>query len=166
LGAVALLGTDDISGEIQIEGADAIDTSTPGIYPVNYSVTITTELGEESTVTQTRYVLVTSEDVSGVDLSGEYIGTGFSANPSTVTVTKLGNGWYSIPDVLSSSNGIGVNFAHLGGDKIVIPSQNTGFGEVNTTSNGASASLTDEGFIWTVYISCCGLFGPVDFVKQ
>jgi hypothetical protein len=166
LGATALLGADDITNQVQIEGADAIDTSTPGVYPVNYSVTITNELGEESTVTQTRYVLVTSEDVSDVDLSGDYLGTGFSANPKVVTVTKLGNGWYSIPDVLSSSNGIAANFAHLGGDVLVIPNQGSPFGDVNTTDDGASATLTDEGFIWTVSISCCGLFGPVDFVKQ
>jgi hypothetical protein len=165
-GAVALLGTDDISDQVQIAGVEDIDTSTPGVYPVNYSVTVTNELGTESTVSETRYVIVTTEDVSAVDLSGNYIGTGFSANPKTMAVTKIGPGLYSIPDVLSSSNGIAATFAHLGGDVIVIPNQASLFGDLNTTDDGAGAELTDNGFIWTVSISCCGLFGPIDFVKQ
>jgi hypothetical protein len=109
---------------------------------------------------------VTSEDIGDVDLSGNYIGTGFSANPATMNVTKLANGWYSIPDVLSSGNGIRANFAHLGGDVIVIPDQVTGFGLVTTDAPGASAALTPTGFKWTVFISCCGNFGPITFVKQ
>jgi hypothetical protein len=163
-GAVALLGEDDITDQMIIDGD--VDTSTPGVYPVNYSVSIENEIGQESTVTQTRYVLVTSEDISDVDLSGNYIGTGFAGNPLTMSVTKLANGWYSIPDVLSSANGIRANFAHLGGDVITIPDQVTGFGVVSTDAAGASATLTPTGFKWTVFISCCGNFGPITFVKQ
>jgi hypothetical protein len=166
LGAVALLGADDISSQLVIEGEEDVDASTPGVYPVNYSVTITNELNEPMTVTQTRYVLVTSEDISDVDLSGDYVGSGFSSSPLTMSVTKLGNGWYRIPDVLSSANGIAATFAHLGGNVIIIPNQSSGFGDVNTTTGGANATLTEDGFRWTVYIDCCGLFGPVNFVRQ
>lgn len=166
LGAVALLGADDISTQLVIDGEEDVDTSTPGVYPVNYSVTITNELNEPMTVTETRYVLVTSEDISDVDLSGDYIGSGFSASPLTMTVTKLGNGWYRIPDVLSSANGIAATFAHLGGNVIVIPNQSGGFGDVNTTSAGTGATLTEAGFRWTVSLSCCGIYGPVNFVRQ
>ena len=166
-GAVALLGEDDISNQLQISGTENIDASTPGVYPVTYSVTITNELGEPSTVSQTRYVIVTSEDISNIDLSGNYLGSGFTANPGAVTVTKLGGGWYSIPDVLASTNGISANFAHLGGDVILIPSQQSPWGsEINSTDNGAFATLTENGFTWAVDLDCCGLFGPIDFVKQ
>ncbi len=163
-GAVALLGEEDISDEIIVDGN--VDTSTPGVYPVNYTVSVENEIGEQSTVTETRFVIVTSEDISDVDLSGDYIGTGFSANPATVHVTKLADGWYNIPDVLSSANGINVNFAHLGGDAIEIPEQSTPFGVVTTNAAGASATKTSNGFTWTVFISCCGNFGPITFVKQ
>jgi hypothetical protein len=166
LGATALLGADDISNELLIEGVEDVDISTPGVYPVTYSVTVTNELGTQSTVSQVRYVVVATEDVSTIDLSGNYIGTGFSANPATMAVTKIGDGLYSIPDVLSSTNGIGAVFAHLGGDVITIPNQATSFGDVNTTAEGASAMLTETGFIWNVYIGCCGVFGPIDFVQQ
>lgn len=163
-GAVALLGEDDISDQIVVTGE--VDTSTPGVYPINYTVSVENEIGEQSTVTETRFVIVTSEDLSDVDLSGDYIGTGFAANPITVHVTKLADGWYNIPDVLSSANGINVNFAHLGGDVIEIPEQVTPFGVVTTNAAGASATKTSNGFTWTVFISCCGNFGPVTFVKQ
>lgn len=163
-GAVALLGTEDISNQIQINGA--VDTSVPGVYPIKYSVSVENEIGQQSTATQTRFVIVTSEDISDVDLSGSYFGSGGVSKPIAVTVTKLGNGWYAIPDVLSSSNGIAASFAHIGGDEIVIPSQVTGFGEVNTTSAGTSATITPNGFRWSVLISCCGVRGPVEFVKQ
>lgn len=166
LGAVALLGTDDISEQLVIEGVEDIDASTPGVYPVTYSVSITNELGTQTTVTQTRYVVVSTEDVSDIDLSGNYRGTGFSSTPRTVEVVRLGPGLYSIPDVLSSSNGIAAIFAHIGGDAIVIPNQETSFGYVNTTSAGTSATLTANGFRWSVFIECCGVFGPIDFVKQ
>jgi hypothetical protein len=163
-GAVALLGEDDISEEIVVEGE--VDTSTPGVYPVNYTVSVENEIGEQSVVTETRFVIVTAEDISDVDLSGDYIGTGFAANPVTVHVTKIADGWYNIPDVLSSANGINVNFAHLGGDVIEIPDQVTPFGVVTTNAAGASATKTANGFTWTVFISCCGNFGPITFVQQ
>ncbi|HEX5167794.1 MAG TPA: DUF5011 domain-containing protein [Cyclobacteriaceae bacterium] len=163
-GAVALLGEDDISSEIVVDGE--VDTSTPGVYPIDYTVSVENEIGQQSTVTETRFVIVTSEDLSDVDLSGDYVGTGFAGNPSTVHVTKLADGWYNIPDVLSSANGISVNFAHIGGNEIMIPDQETPFGVVSTDAPGASATLTANGFTWTVFISCCGNFGPIVFVKQ
>ena len=163
-GATALLGEDDITDQVVVDGE--VDTSTPGVYPIDYSVSIENEIGQESVVTETRYVLVTSEDISNVDLSGDYVGTGFAGNPLTMRVTKLADGWYNIPDVLSSANGISANFAHLGGDVISIPAQNTPFSVVTTDAAGASATLTVAGFSWTVFISCCGNFGPITFVKQ
>jgi hypothetical protein len=163
-GAVALLGEDDISNEIIVSGD--VDTSTPGVYPIEYTVSVENEIGDQSTATETRFVIVTAEDLSGVDLSGDYIGAGFAANPITVHVTKIADGWYNIPDVLSSANGINVNFAHLGGEVIEIPEQETPFGVVTTNAEGASAMKTPDGFTWTVFISCCGNFGPITFVKQ
>lgn len=163
-GAKALLGTDDITGQLTTEGN--VDTSVPGVYLLDYSVSVVNELDEQSSVSATRFVIVTAEDAINTDLSGDYKGTGFSANPKVVRVTKLLDGYYNIEDVLSSGNGISVNFAHVGGNEIIIPDQTTGFGNVNTTSPGTAATLTPEGFTWTVFISCCGNFGPVTFVKQ
>jgi Domain of unknown function (DUF5011) len=159
-GATALLGEEDISTQVLIEGD--VDTSTPGVYPVNYSVAIQNEIGKSSVSSQTRYVIVATEDISDVDLSGDYIGTGFSSNPSKMKVTKIADGWYNIPDVLSSANGIGANFAHLGGDVLLIPYQDSSFGPISSVD----AFLTAEGFTWTIALDCCGEFGPIEFVKQ
>lgn len=163
-GVVATLGTEDITDQVVTSGT--ADDTTPGVYLITYTVSTENELGEASTVTLTRIVAVVSSDADNTDLSGSYIGTGFSSSPSTVAVTKLDNGFYNIEDVLSSSNGISADFAYTDGTEIVIPSQSTSFGTVNTTTSGASASTTADGFEWTVYISCCGLYGPITFVKQ
>jgi hypothetical protein len=104
--------------------------------------------------------------ISSTDLSGNYIGTGFSANPSVATVTKVGEGWYTINRILSSGNNIGAVFAHVGGNDLVIPDQPGPFGNINTTAAGTNATITPGGFNWTVFIGCCGNFGPIDFVKQ
>ena len=158
-GAEAFLGTDDISSQVEIDGA--VDTSTPGVYTLNYNVSITNEIGQQSSVSATRFVNVTSEDVSGVDLSGNYKGTGFAANPRVVAVTKLGNGWYQIEDVLSSGNGIVGVFAHTGGTELVLPEQPSPFGPQFSTSG----NITAEGFTWQVFVAGA-VRGPIVFVKQ
>jgi hypothetical protein len=164
-GAIARFGEDDISSEMVVVGADEVDVTTPGAYPITYSVSVTNELGQPSTVVKTRWVIIATEDISAVDLSGNYAGTGFQNPPLTVRVTKLGDGLYTIQDVLSSDFGIRATFAHIGGDVIQIPSQDSPYGELNTTSEGASATLTPTGFTWSVFIGCCGIFGPIEFVK-
>ena len=163
-GAVATLGVDDISGQIEMSGE--VDDATPGIYEVNYSVTIENELGEESTRSATRTVIVQTDDVKSVDLSGVYVGTGLSFSGEPVTVTKTSDGWYHIDDVLSSTFGISADFVHISGDLIAIPLQPGGFGNLRTTVPGTYATLTPAGFEWKVFIGCCGIFGPVTFVKQ
>jgi|GEM_PF-1723637 len=102
-GVTALLGTDDISEQIEVNGLDAVDFDTPGIYPVNYSVTTVNDLGDETTVIETRYVLIAKEDISAIDLSGEYfsISESFSGASygQTMTVRKLASGYFSCTDV-------------------------------------------------------------------
>lgn len=163
-GAAAALGVEDVSDQVVV--TSDLDVNIPGVYSITYTISTTNELGSESTVVASRFVSVIDQDVSGTDLSGSYIGTGFSSSPSVATVTKLADGWYSIDRVLSSGNNIGAVFAHLGGDVIEMPDQPGPFGNVNTTAAGAGASITPAGFQWTVFISCCGNFGPIDFVKQ
>ena len=167
-GAAAALGVTDVSDQVVV--TSNLDLTTPGIYSISYSISTTNELGSESTVSTSRFVSVidpsVSADISSTDLSGSYIGSGFAANPVAATVTKIGEGWYSIDRILSSGNNIGAVFAHVGGDEIVMPSQAGPFGSQDTTSPGTDASITSTGFQWTVFISCCGNFGPIDFVKQ
>ena len=102
-GVTALLGTDDITSQVEVSGVDGVDFDTPGIYPINYSVSTVNDLGDETTVTETRYVLIASEDISGIDLTGEYfsISQAFSGASygQTMTVRKLGTGYFACTDV-------------------------------------------------------------------
>src|SRR5688572_22674395 len=67
-GATATLGTDDITSQMTTN--NQVDTSTPGVYTVDYEVSATNELDQESTVNASRIVSVTDGDVCDVDLAG------------------------------------------------------------------------------------------------
>lgn len=102
-GVTALLGTDDISSQVEVTGIDAIDFDTPGIYPINYRVATVNDLGSESEVNEQRYVVITKEDVSAYDVSGEYFSLSKSFSGASygqlMTVRKLANGYFSCTDV-------------------------------------------------------------------
>ena len=163
-GVEATLGADNISEQVEVSGT--VDVNTPGVYTIIYSVTTINALDQESTVTASRFINISSEDVSTVDLSGNYLGTGFSGAPTPKPVTKLTTGWYRVTDVLGSGNAIAGVFAHVGGNQLVLPDQPGPFGNINTTSDGTYANLTATGFEWVVYIDCCGNFGPIVWTKQ
>jgi hypothetical protein len=69
-GAKAFLGADDISPELEINSG--VDSETPGVYTVQYSVSTINELDQTSSVTSSRFVSVTDGDVCALDLSGEF----------------------------------------------------------------------------------------------
>jgi hypothetical protein len=171
-GAVASLGTEDISGEIEVTGE--VDPSTPGVYVLDYSVSVVNELDEVSSASQQRYVAVITESVADIDLSGTYNGDGTAvagAWNQAATVTPISGAWYRIDKALASGNNLGIFFALVGDvgeneqDRIVVPNQLSAFGFVNTTSAGTSAELINGGFQWTLFISCCGNFGPIIFTR-
>lgn len=163
-GVVATLGAEDVSDMVEVTGT--VDPATPGVYALVYAVTAVNSLEQEITVTASRFVNITTEDVSVYDLSGMYLGTGFSGAPTPKPVTKVADGWYRVTDVLGSGNNIAATFAHTGGTGLVIPDQPGPFGNVNTTADGTFANLTVTGFEWTVFVGCCGNFGPITWTKQ
>lgn len=163
-GVVATLGAEDISDQVEVSGT--VDVNTPGVYTIVYSVTTINALDQESTVTASRFINISSEDVSVIDLSGNYLGTGFSGAPTPKPVTQVAIGWYQVTDILGSGNAIAGVFAHVGGDDLVLPNQPGPFGLQNTTSPDTYATLTPTGFEWVVFISCCGNFGPIVWTKQ
>lgn len=164
-GAQAFLGTDEISEQMDI--ASNVDPNTPGVYSVVYSVSTVNELGDESTVVMQRNVAVVDNSAFDIDLSGTWLGQGFSSAPTPKTITSLGGVWYSCPDVLGSGNNIVAKFAYVGNGQIVVPDQPGGFGNVNTTAAGTYAELYDaNSFEWVVFIGCCGNFGPISWTRQ
>ncbi len=102
-GASATLGPEDISDEIVISGQ--VNSNVPGLYEVEYAVSVINELGNPSTVLDFRNVVVLFEDVSDVDLSGTYQSTGDFFGPETseqlMKITKVANGHFAATDVMA-----------------------------------------------------------------
>jgi hypothetical protein len=171
-GAVATLGKEDITGEIEVSGE--VDASTPGVYVLDYSVSVVNELDEVSSASQQRYVAVITESVADVDLSGTYNGDGTAVAGTwnqAATVTPISGAWYRTDKALASGNNLSIFFALVGDpgenqqERIIVPNQLSGFGFVNTTSPDTFAELINGGFQWTLFISCCGNFGPIIFTR-
>ena len=169
-GFLATLGQDDITDQTVVSGA--VDNSTPGVYILDYNISIVNEIDEPANVTQRRYVAVVSEDGKEVNLAGSYAGDGSAAVPTWTQgaiVTGAGGAWYNIDKGLASGNNLGLFFAVVGGlnesTNLVVPDQNTRFGTVNTTNVGTNGQLNDDGFQWTLFVSCCGNFGPIIYSK-
>lgn len=107
--------------EIDVETTGTVDTNTPGVYTLTYSATNSDGFAG----TTTRLVAVTSEDVSGTDLSGDWvsISTSFSGASygQTMTITKLADGLYSASDSYAHPNADQpVVFVHTGGSVGII----------------------------------------------
>jgi hypothetical protein len=114
-GAIASLGTEDITGEIEVAGE--VDVSTPGVYVLDYSVSVVNELDEVSSASQQRYVAVITESVADVDLSGTYNGDGTAVAGTwnqAATVTPISGAWYRTDKALASGNNLGIFFALVG----------------------------------------------------
>ncbi len=165
-GAVATLGIEDISDQTVVTGS--VDATTPGVYILDYSIQITNELEEDASVTQRRYVAVASEEGKAIDLTGTYNGDGTSVSGAwtqAATVTKTAGAWHNIDKALASGNNLGIFFAVIDGPSaalnMVVPDQNSRFGNVNSTGAGTEAKLNPDGFQWTIFIGCCGNFGPI-----
>ena len=171
-GATASLGSDDITTDIVVSGS--VDTQNPGVYTINYEISVINALDEASVASQQRYVAVVTESAKGIDLAGTYNGDGTAVAGSwnqQSSVSNLGGAWYQIDKALASGNNLSIFFALVAGEgdatasKIIVPSQISPFGMVNTTESGTSANLNENGFEWNLYISCCGLFGPIIFSR-
>lgn len=142
-GAQAFLGTDEISEQLVV--SSDVDVNVPGVYSIVYSVATVNELGDESVSSGSRTVLVTSEDLTNVDLSGNYLRNGDPSNP-VVTATKIATGTYLFPNLFGSGTVVsGFTWYHTGGDNIEAPIQNSQFGRLF-----AYGTLTSDGFQYSL----------------
>lgn len=156
-GVVALAGGEAL--EVSINGS--VDVNTPGVYPLTYSA-VNADGFAASTV---RFVAVGDKDVAfNRDLSGLYL-TGTREN----TVTQIQPGFYLNSDTLPN-NSISVFMVDLGNGEIVIPTQQSRFGQIiadPTIIPGSGVTLSDDETSFTIaqYISCCGIFTRT-FIKS
>ncbi len=128
-GAVATLGADDISSDMEV--TSDVDASTVGVYSIDYTVSNVNALGQESTVTNTRFVAVQDPAGPGPSLAGNYSSTSTSFGGASfgqlMTVTDNGNGYYSATDIYAhpAADQPG-NFFDLGNGNVVLEPVGTG----------------------------------------
>lgn len=164
-GARALLGDEDITNTM--ETTNNLDLSVPGIYTVDYAVTTVNELGQESTVTDQRTVIVppTSPNTA-VDLSGSYTRT-TAAGVAPATWTKVAPGLYlndNVGGVIPPSVAVlPVYVFHYANGTISVPAQPVPNGY---TFTGANVTLTPTGYTLTIPNTVGFGTGVRTFVKQ
>lgn len=155
-GVKALAGED----ELEVSVDNTVDTSTPGVYVLNYSATNSDGFAASTT----RYVAVGDKVVAeGRDLSGTYL-TGTRTN----TITQIQPGIYLNSDTLPN-NAISVFMVDLGNGSLIIPPQSSRFGVVYadpTLNPDSSVTLNaDNSIVINQFISGNGIFSRT-FVKQ
>ena len=144
---------------IDVEVSGTVDTSTPGVYELEYSAVN----ADGFPATTTRYVAVGNQEVAfGRDLSGTYT-IGSSEN----VVTQIQPGFYMNSDTLPP-NGISVFMVDLGNGELIVPPQSSPFGIVaadpTVYPESSGELLSDTSFALDQYIACCGIY-PVTFTK-
>lgn len=138
---------------LDVEISGTVDTSTPGVYILEYSA-----VNEDGfPATTTRYVAVGDQEVAfGRDLSGTYF-TGTRTN----TVTQIQPGYYLNSDTLPN-NSISVFMVDLGNGDLIIPPQSSRFGTVAADPSRFPDSFatldSPTSFTIAQFISCCGIF--------
>ncbi|MFC5272232.1 immunoglobulin-like domain-containing protein [Adhaeribacter terreus] len=143
---------------------DVVDTSTPGVYIMNY--TATNKDGYSASTT--RYVGVIAPDAAAADLSGNYKRNAGVFGVSKVT--KVGVGHYTTDNVGGVAVGgpaTSLHFYHTTGNTLVGPEQNNGTGvfEVVDATYSPAAGATPASYTWTVINPGYGN-APRTFVKQ
>lgn len=138
---------------LDVEISGTVDTSTPGVYILEYSAVN----ADGFPATTTRYVAVGDMEVAFArDLSGTYA-VGTRSN----TVTQIQPGYYLNSDTLPP-NVISVFMVDLGNGTLIIPPQASRFGTVavypSLYPDSSGVLNADGSFILNQFISCCGIF--------
>lgn len=137
--------------ELEVVTKGSVDTSTEGLYVLNYSATNSD--GYDGT--SVRYIIVTEEfeEVKGNDLSGDYL-LGNDEERESV-ITKISDGFYKCSDAFPT-NGIPLIFGQINNSVLVIPQQSSIYGNVladQFNDPETAAFIVDEATIgWNLRI--------------
>ena len=137
------------SNEIPVTVTGSVNTNETGLYILTYSATNTD--GFSATTTRT-VVVIASNELPDVDLSGKYDYVGSSTYTSTVT--KVAEGTYTTDNAWNGVTIIPLVFVSLDGATISIPDQSTAYGAASGTGtyNGGTGKL-----VYTISIPSQGL---------
>lgn len=146
-GCTAVLnGADD-----PVTASGSVDVSTVGLYIINYSAVN----AEGYAATTSRIVVVIpAAETPGVDISGTYAAVPVGSTPGPATISKVAPGVYSTSNCWGNSGAvIGAYFICTDGSSVIIPTQSSPYGNLETTAPGTyvaglitwSIDLIDQG---------------------
>ena len=144
-GAVAILGEEDLTDQILVDGD--VDDTEPGVYFVEYSVSIITALETEETVSEIRTVLIATPEALSDDLSGDYF---YFDNPSwpIAEVNFVAPGIYSLVNFVGRGFNVSppMSIYRVTETELQIPLQPSNFGRYF----GTDGRVTDFGIQYTI----------------
>ncbi|WP_423147515.1 immunoglobulin-like domain-containing protein [Rubrolithibacter danxiaensis] len=137
-GVVAKIGEQ----EVEYASSGTVDSSTPGVYVINYSAK--NEDGFSASSYRTVVVMSTAGDINSHDFSGTYDRDGF---PQTSTWTKTANGVYTVQNP-GGAAGVTVTAVNFEGNKIVVPQQECEAGTMS--SSIGTYDLAAGKYVWAI----------------
>lgn len=147
--------------DVPVTSTGTVNTSTPGIYTINYSAT--NKDGFSASLRRTVAVYSTAADAAAHDLSGNYART---SNGSVARWTKLAPGVYKVfnPGGAPGTNLTVIVFNPSGYD-IFIPEQVSSDGSITSSSNESYTNGSPAQYSWKVINPGYGT-GQRTFIKQ
>lgn len=115
-----------------------VDINTVGLYIITYSAVNAD--GYAATTTRTVFVLPAAE-TPGVDLSGTYAAVPVGSTPGPATISKVAPGAYLTTNCWGNSGAvIPAFFICVDGSSIIVPTQGSPYGNLETTAPGTYVS--------------------------
>ena len=147
--------------DVPVTSTGTVNTSTPGVYTINYSAT--NKDGFRASLRRTVAVYSTAADAAAHDLSGNYART---SNGSVASWTKLAPGVYKVfnPGGAPGTNLTVIVFNPSGYD-IFIPEQVSSDGSITSSSNESYTNGSPAQYSWKVINPGYGT-GQRTFIKQ
>lgn len=151
--------TADAGGaDVPVTVSGSVDANTVGLYTINYSATN----ADGFSGTASRVVVVIPEvEAAGVDLSGTY--SAVSASAGTAEISKVAPGVYYTTNAWNGATVIPIYFISTDGSTIIVPTQSTGFGAIQTDAPG---SYTAGLISWDLNLLAFGLTRTRQWQKQ
>ena len=136
--------------DVPVTTTGTVNTNEVGLYTLNYSATNAD--GYSSSASRV-VVVIPSAEQPGVDISGTYVAVPVGSTPGPAQITKVAEGVYYSTDIWTGGAVIPGYFICLDGSSINVPLQNTGYGRMQTETDGTyvnglitwTVTLVDQG---------------------
>ena len=124
--------------DVPVTTTGAVDVNAVGLYTLTY--TATNADGYSSSASRI-VVVIPSAELPGVDLSGNYDAVPVGSTPGPAITTKIAQGVYSTTNCWGNSGAvIPAYFICTDGNSIIVPTQGSPYGSLESTAPGTYAA--------------------------